>query len=209
MSKVIFFPGALSPVFFLDDVLRESHEAMRDDRAGEIEARLTRGVPLDDETQWPLVTDALAEADRCNIARDTAGVAAAASKAHALVAGHKLVAFAPYESVPHYVEMHVRFRALSDAQRRLLLADVARTQDALTAGVGGPDFDAHLQLRNGAVGAFVIAAVERIDGHTPDDELVEALVISGMLLDVFSAARDYQRLSVGKGERFGSPALRT
>lgn len=206
--KLLIRPGALSPKLILDDVLRERHEDIRAQRQRTIDKRTQKGTPLDDDTKWfDIDIDAVANAVH---ARDTERTLTAAQAVVDAVAGHKLVPIAEYVSVPHYRDIKVQFRALAHTPMRELL-------DAVADAAGhGSDAVAELGFHE-AVGAFVKRAVHIIDFGGVDDESLEdlddddvqALLASGLLIDVFVAARDYQAMSPGKGSRFGSPPPRT
>jgi hypothetical protein len=204
--RVLFLPGDQSPVLILDDVLRERHEDIRASRAQEIALRKEKGAPLDTETDWGAVQNVVAELSTAAGARDTDAVARLATLAAAGVDGRKLVEIPAYQPIEHYRSVKVQFVALADNVRRRLLRDVVAAQEALDAE---DSEEAHVS-RHVALGEFIKAAVVSIDGYQQvDDAVVDGLAISGMLLDVFVAARDYQRLSLGKGDRFGSPAPST
>lgn len=188
--QILIHPGALSPLLILDEVLRERHEDLRAERARTIAKRKADGAPLDDETKWSNL-DTLA-VQNAIAAHDTTGVIAACNELIAATAGHKLEPLDEYQSVEAYREVRIQFRALKDAERSKLANAVAASGGALAD-----------------VQAFLIASVAVLEAGDErfaviDDALVDALEASGMLLDVYVAARDYQRLSVGKGGRFGS-----
>lgn len=188
--QILIHPGALSPLLILDDVLRERHEDLRAERARIIAKRQKDGTPLDDETKWSNL-DTL-KVQNAIAAHDTSGVVEACNELIAATAGHKLVPIDEFESVPAYREVRIQFRALSSSRRSELA-------EAVVTSNGAP----------ASVKAFLAETVARFEAgdevfEKVDDVLIDALEASGMLLDVYVAARDYQRLSMGKGERFGS-----
>ena len=204
MSRLILIrPGGVSDWVTLQDVLREAHEAAQKERAAEIEQRTKNGVPLDDDTDWPAVAVAVAARKSAEIAR--------------LTSGHELTPIPDYVDVEGYDAVKCRFVAISEAKRRTLALAVAAAVDAVSEARAANDvqaLDDACAKADRTRGAFVQAAVgglnvagEVLEALTDDD--VEALHVSGLLLAVYSAARDYQRLSPGKGTRFGSPARST
>jgi hypothetical protein len=204
MSRLILIrPGQVSGWVTLQEVLREAHQAAQKDRAEEIEHRKKNGIPLDDDTDWSAVAVAVAARKSAEIAK--------------LTSGHELTPIADYVDVEGYDNIKARFIAIPEAKRRTLTLAVAAAADAVNDARRAGDTqgvdDACLE-RDRAYGAFVQATVRELDvsgevlnGITDDD--VDALFASGLLLSVYSAARDYQRLSPGKGRRFGSPAQST
>lgn len=195
--------GALSPLLNLDDVLRERHEDIRAQRQRTIDKRVAKGIPLDDDTKWSNI-DTLA-IDKALAAHDTAGVQVAAQAVLDAVAVNKLEPFAEYVSVPHYAGIKIQFRALAHTPMRKLLDVIASAQ--------GTDAVAEERFHE-AIGAYVKEAVHVINFGDEqlidiDDNDVQSLLASGLLIDVFVAARDYQALSLGKDSRFGLPAPQT
>jgi hypothetical protein len=199
MTKLVLIrPGAVSDWVRLQDAMRESHEAQQKDRADDIEGRKKNGIPLDDETDWHAVGAAVAKKDSAEVAR--------------LTSGHALLPLPDYVDVSAYDDVSVVFRAISEAQRRTLALALSAAQDAVKAAAKLDDvgaLDAACAKRDDAYAAFVKAAVARVDvggealGPLKDDD-VEALRITDLLQPLYVAARDFQRLSPGKGKRFGS-----
>ncbi len=203
MRLVLLYPGSKSEPVKLQDVMRESHEAFAAGVALEIERRQKLGVPLDDATDWDAVDVAVKAKDGPKVA--------------ALVSGNTLRPVPAYDPTEGYDDVVVRFVALSESQRRDLSLAVALASDDLDkARVAGdiPGVRAADERLDQARGAFVRAAIcslfisgVSLEGIDADD--LEAVRASGLLVDLYVAARDYQRLSPGKGGRFGSRPLST
>ena len=204
MSRLVLIrPGQVSGWVSLQEVLREAHEAAQKERAAEIEQRAKNSIPLDDDTDWSAVAVAVAAKKSAEVAR--------------LTSGHELAPIPDYVDVEGYGDVRCRFVAISEAKRRTLALAVAAAVDGVNEARAFSDvqaLDDACAEADRARGAFVQAAVVGLDvsGEVLEvltDDDVQALYVSGLLLAVYSAARDYQRLSPGKGTRFGSPAQST
>ena len=219
MSKyVLIFPGSKSELVSLQAVLRESHEAQQAGRAQEIAARTKLGVPLDDATDWAAVGLQIA-ALSCFPDRDSKAIAEQAAQLHASVAHHALVAMPDYEPVDGYDDVNLRFRGLadSDVQDHMLAVGLAHREAEAAAKVEDPTARAKAvrlanEARDQAFLAFIADAVcevrcgEQVAGA--DDRALtelelEAIRATALMVPIYLAARDYQRLSPGKGLRFG------
>jgi hypothetical protein len=199
VSKLVLIrPGAVSDWVPLQAVLREAHEARQQEVKNEIEQRRKRGVPLDDNTDWAAVKQAAEKGDSALVAQ--------------LVSGNALELLEDYAPVEGYDQVLLRFVAISEARRRALSFRVAAAQDAVAAATRKATSEEILKAceeRDAAYGALVLAAVAAVDvaGEKIEQigsEHLEALGASQLLTNVYVAAREYQRLSPGKGQRFGS-----
>lgn len=210
--------GQMGPWVALCDARREAHEILRADRAADIAARKTRGTPLDDATNWDEIAPlgpALAAALGAN---DTVKVREIAATLQSSTRGALL-------PVPEYEEDHaldgirIRLRVLSEAQKRVLDADVdaaiARRDVTMTMSTFiRTDEEAHA-----AIGTYVTAALVSIEGvsvvndegievplATPLDERgVDVLRKAGVLGAVYAVAHAFQGLPAKKALRFGLP----
>jgi hypothetical protein len=217
MAKVFvpILPGDLSPPVTLDACLRETHEAMRDFAIGEAVRRAKLKVSTSTEVDWPAVAQQVAGATEALgpavTKQDAAAVIEACDRIKAMVAGKAIVDPGEYQPTDGYDGVVAVFVALSADHRRKLGQAVDNAATAHRAGIDGSDV-AHAD----AVKDYVAASIARItfgDGATwrgPfDARQLEGLELTGILYDLFVACRDYQRLSPGKGSRFGSPAPST
>ena len=200
MEKLVLIrPGGISDWVPLQAVLREAHEALQKERADEIASRSKKGIPLDDDVDWKKVSAAVEAKNAGEVVR--------------LTAGKFLEPLDDYAAVPGNDDVKLKFRAISEAARRTLMIEVAAAGVAVAKALDTDDavkIDEAQRRRDAAFAAFIGAAVVAVDvagdvNEVVDDALVEALAASGLLVSVFAAARDYQRLSPGKGKRFGSP----
>lgn len=199
MQKLVLIrPGQVSDWVALVDVLREAHEEQAEERKKEIARRAEKGIPLDDDTDWAAVDAAVA-------AKDSAKVAA-------LTSGNALAELPPFEAPRFADQVKLRIRAVSENTRRAAMMDVAAAVDAIAQAIAGKHFEALPALqkaRDAVFGEFIKLSVAELHvGEEAfvdvDDALVDALQATDLLAPIFAAARDYQRLSRGKGARFGS-----
>ncbi|MFO0447382.1 MAG: hypothetical protein ACK52I_01615 [Pseudomonadota bacterium] len=188
---VIISPGQQSDWVRLVDVQREAHDEERNARTKEIERRKRFGIPLDDDTDWTAVDAAVAKRDSALVAR--------------LTLGHAIEPLPEFEADEILTGVEVRFIAISEGERRRLSFAHASAVDALTAaGTKAADVLAACDARDAAMADWLSHAVAavRIDGVEVDVDATN-FAASGLLAPLFAAARDYQRLSPGKGTRFG------
>ncbi len=178
-------PGQKTAIMTLQAVLRERHESIAADVARDIERRKRDGVVFDEGIEWPAVQAAVD-------ARD-------AIKVRTLVEGARRP-LPPYEDVPGYDVVRVRFVALSAARRADLVkvvVDAYAADQAADAEVG------ILEYLRATVAELVV------DGESlslaSDDDVVAVKATRGLFFDLYVAARDYQGLPAGKEKRFGSP----
>lgn len=220
MSKyVLIFPGSKSELVSLQAVLRESHEAQQAGRAQEIAERTKLSIPLDDATDWNAVALQIT-ALGCLPERDSKAVAELAAKLHASVAGHALLALPDYEPVAGYDDVLLRFRGLADSavQDHMLTVGLAHREAEAASKIEDPTARAKgvrlaNEARDQAFLAFIADAVcevrcgEQVAGSGASGLTqleLEAIRATGLMVPIYLAARDYQRLSPGKGSRFGS-----
>lgn len=217
MPKVFvpILPGDLSPPVTLDACLRETHEASREWAIGEAVRRAKLKVSTSTEVDWAAVAQVVAgDAEALGQAvtkKDAAAVVEACDRIRAMVDGKAITDPGEYQPVEGYAGVVLTFVALSAEERRKLGQVVDNAAAAHRAGVDGSGV-AHAD----AVKDYVAAHLSSItfgDGRRwrgpLDARQLEGLELAGLLFDVFLAARDFQRLSPGKGVRFGSPAPST
>ena len=205
--SLFVYPGGLSPRIPLIEALRESHEHYRAAILARIRKREAAGAPLDSDTDFAELARALAAAD---------GDAAAkvASRVLAETARHALRDPGEYVEQPLHSGVELVFVALAEEQRETLLAEIMAAERAeRVAEKAEDDVSARLAARGvgRARARFVAASVHEVISGSEvlrpgaDSYALSVLEASGLLVDIFVAARDYQALSLGKGGRFGRP----
>lgn len=203
MGVTLFFPGDLSPWVTLADVLRERHDEARARVVADIEARKKARSTVSTEIDWVAVGEHAAALAAAAKAGEAAAALEAAQAAVLCVDGKGLTDPGEFEPTEGHEAIKLRFRALSADESSALVRAVVRS-------AGAADEEA-LREHHAALGAYITRAVAEMQTPTRKiaemtADVVEALKISGLLVPVFYAARDYQGLSVGKGGRFGSEA---
>lgn len=213
-------PGARSPLIALNDILRDQHEEMRVAVDRLIEDRRKNSVPLDDSTDWSGEIQRVVRLTGCARAQDTAGYRDELAAALAATSG-ALTPMAAYVPDPDIADVKVSMRLVSKAlllESRALLAEVAyKGEDASKAFMAqaaqGPGLRklvaqavAEVVGLEDADGPLVI----RADGDAPlSDAALDVLDVNGLLVVLFSAAREYQSLRPTERARFGSRAPST
>lgn len=206
------FPGDVSPLVSLNDCLRDTHEAVRAAELAEIARRQKAGASLASDVDWKAVEITVEEIGVCSRRGDAAEALRHTGELRLHLAGKFLQDPGEFVATEGYDDVKVRFVAVADRVRREHMRDIA-------AAFSGDDGDAAAgqTRRDAAVAAFLQATVREVHmggrviggaGGLGDDG-VEAVLLSGIFSDLYVAARDYQRLSPGKGSRFGSPAPST
>jgi len=205
------FPGDTSPLVSLNDCLRDTHEAVRTAELAEIARRQKAGASLSTDVDWRNVEVTVEEIGACSRRADAAETLRHANDLRLQLAGKHLADPGEFVPVEGLDDVKARFIAIPDRARREHMRDLAAAFD-------GDDTDAAAgqTRRDAAIAAFLRATVREVHmgdrfiggaGLTDDD--LEAVLLSGVWSELYIAARDYQRLSPGKGCRFGSPAPST
>lgn len=210
MPALLIYPGTRGTPVPLQDVLREAHEAYRDARKAQIEARRKRRVPLDDSTDW---TEAKATADRLAAAlteRDSATVARESRILAELTDGHALEEVGPYEPDPALDGIVVTMQVVADADRRLWNAETqaqwARVRECRVDGdmVGAQQALNALDAIAARVVSAIVVEVQGVEGMKATvAESMPGLVLAGLLAPLYQAARHFLELPVGKAVRCG------
>lgn len=210
MPALLIYPGTRGTPVPLQDVLREAHEAYRDARKAQIEARRKRRVPLDDSTDW---IEAKATADRLAAAiteRDSATVARESRILAELTDGNALEEVGPYEPDPALNGIVVTMQVVADADRRLWNAETqaqwARVRECRVAGdlVGAQSALNALDAIAARVVSAIVVEVAGVEGMKATvAESMPGLVLAGLLAPLYQAARHFLELPVGKAVRCG------
>lgn len=215
---LLISPGEkVGPVLLLD-CLREIHEEAREARAKEIEERKKYNAPLDDSTDWSLVDGVRDELQAALAVKDAASVSRHAATMMAMTSGNKLEPIGDFEADPDLEGVAVEFVVMSDADRRMCLAQVAdgwrAIRDAHIRGASQVEMrtldEAVVQAQERMVGLGV-ARVLGLDGGPVLDvpAATPAIRRGGLLGPLYLATSHMQGLSAKKALRFGQPAPST
>jgi hypothetical protein len=216
MPTILIYPGQLGEPAPLQSILREAHDAARASRQVEIDARTKARIPLDDNTRWPDVEEAISATSLAHGARDSVKVAEHARRVVALAEGNALEPLPPYEPSPDVEGIIVTMRIVDDATRRLWTAqtqaawlairDAAKTDDIMARR------DAYDRLER-VYEEVVCGVVAKLDGlqglRDSVADSMPALRLAGLLVPLYTAARHFLELPPGKALRCGQPAPST
>lgn len=204
------FPGDVSPLVSLSDCLRDTHEAVRAAELAEIARRQKAGASLSTDVDWKNVEVTVEEIEAASRRGDAAETLRHAGDLRLHLVGNFLAdpgEFVPTEGLD---DVKARFVAIADQARREHMRDIATAHKDANDGADGQT------RRDAAIREFLRATVREvhmgervIGGAGLTDTDLEAVLLSGVWSELYVAARDYQRLSPGKGFRFGSPAPST
>lgn len=210
MPALLIYPGTKGTPVPLQDVLREAHEAYREARAKQIEARKKRRVPLDDSTDWAQVTEAVAGVSLALSEKDSAKIAREARALAEMTDGNALEEVGPYEPDPALDGIVVTMQVVADADRRLWNAETqaqwARVRDCRILGdlVGAQQALNALDAIAAKVVAAVVVEVQGVEGMKATiAESMPGLVLAGLLAPLYQAARHFLELPPGKAVRCG------
>jgi len=210
MPTLLIYPGTRGASVALQDVLREAHEAMREQRARVIEARKKKRVPLDDDTDWQAVIDKREPLIEAITKRDTGKVEQKAMELLALVAGHELAPIDEYEPDPALDGIMVTMQVLADADRRMWSAETTAAWKRVEVAADPVAKQEALNTLD-AIAAKVVASVVVEIGGTVDlegksvSDAMPALVLAGLLAPLYQAARYFLELPAPKAVRCGQP----
>jgi putative component of toxin-antitoxin plasmid stabilization module len=214
---LLIYPGTKGAPVALQSVLREAHDALRDARARQIEARKKRRVPLDDSTDWQAVGEGVASVSLAHGERDSAAVAKAARELVEMTEGHALEPIGDYEPDAALDGIIVTMAVVADADRRMWSAETAAAWDRVRAArLSGDTIAAQCALNDldtiaakvvGAVVVDISGAVD-LEGKTVV-EAMPALVLAGLLAPLYQAARYFLDLPAPKAVRCGLPPQST
>lgn len=216
MPALLIYPGTRGTPVPLQDVLREAHDAYREARAKQIEARKKRRVPLDDSTDWAQVTEAVAGVSLALSEKDSAKIAREARALAEMTDGNALEEVGPYEPDPALDGIVITMQVVADADRRLWNAETqaqwARVRECRVAGdlVGAQAALNALDAIAAKVVAAIVVEVAGVEGMKATvAESMPGLVLAGLLAPLYQAARHFLELPVGKAVRCGLPPLST
>jgi len=214
VSRLLLYPCEIGPLVDLQAFLRDAHEDVRAQRDRDIAERKASGVNVSEHADTVVAQTKAQAAVNAGAAGDEPGMRKALADAAAALGTSPLEPIAPYVVMPEIEGIKVRFRVLSERDRRA----------ALSAVMSAADSDLPVSERAQAVSDaranFVRAAVAEVHGlenmsgpvviesdngalKAPD---VEALRIAGLHGILYEAAVTFQVLPAKKGVRFGQPA---
>lgn len=221
---ILLYEGQTGPRVSLQEARRQVHEHERESRAREIAAREKLGVPLEESIVWPSVLGVLEELGVSARAHTHAKVREHAAELLRLTQG-AIEPLGAYEADPALDGLSATFVVVSEARRRLLLAEVSASMATL-ASLSGQNAVRLIEADEAsmdAVMAFVAETVESVegferldggvatpvvirakDGKIPSQDLA-ALRRARVLLPLFVCARAFQELPPGEAVRFGLP----
>jgi hypothetical protein len=211
--NLLIYPGTHGAPVPLQDVLHEAHEAFREARAKQIETRKKRRVPLDDTTDWAVVTETVAATSVALSVRDSSKIARLCREMLEATEGNSLEEVGPYEPDPALEGIQITMQVVADAERRMWNAETAAAWARVRESrMAGDMVEAQKALNElDAIAARVVAAVVvKIDGvqglKATVAESMPGLVLAGLLPALYGAARHFLELPVGKAVRCGLPA---
>ena len=214
---LLIYPGTRGAPVMLQDVLREAHNALRDQRTKQIEARQKKRVPLDDSTDWQAVIDKRDPLIEAIKARDTAKVYEKARAIAELVEGNALEPLPEYEADPALDGIVVTMAVVADADRRMWTAETAAAWDRVRLARMGNDpvaAQAALNQLDAIAGKVVAAVVVDVAGAVDLEgksvaDAMPGLVLAGLLAPLYTAARYFLDLPAPKAVRCGLPPQST
>lgn len=211
--NLLIYPGTHGAPVPLQDVLREAHEAFREARAKQIETRKKRRVPLDDTTDWDVVTEAVAATSVALSVRDSSKIARLCREMLEATEGNSLEEVGPYEPDPALEGIQITMQVVADAERRMWNAETAaawaRVRESRMAG-DMVEAQKALNELDAIAGRVVAAVVVDITGAIDlagksVADAMPALVLAGFLAPLYTAARHFLDLPVPKAVRCGLP----
>lgn len=215
---LLIHPGEKHGPIMLLDALREIHGELQAERAKEIAERKKNNVPLDDSTDWSQVEAARDELVASVASKDAKSTTEHAGKLAALTAGNKLEPIPDFEADPELEGVAVELVVMSDADRRMCLAQVADGWRALRdAHIGGAgqvvvrEADEAIVQAQERMVRLGVARVLGLDGGPVIDvaSMLPSIRRSGLLAPLYQVASHFQGLSAKKAQRFGQPPQST
>lgn len=214
MSRLLLYPGEVGPLVDLQAFLRDAHEDARDQRDRDIADRKANSVAVSEHADTVTAQAKAQAAVNAGAAGDEPGMRKALAEAVAALGTPALEPFPAYQPMPEIEGIKVRFRVLSERDRRAALAAVMSAADS------DLPMTERAQVVSDARANFVRVAVAEVHGlenmsgpiviesdggalRAPD---VEALRIAGLHGVLYDAAVTFQVLPAKKGVRFGQPA---
>lgn len=211
--SLLIKPGETGPVVKLSDVLKEAHEARRVAVDREIQERKNSGAPLDDDTDWTKVGEAVAGLSLAHGAKNTGDVVKEALAILALANGNELTALKPYEEAAYfpgdlaeYAGLGIQMRVISDVVRR----DLALARQRAAVALQGADDDTLVPLRDAYEKTrrdTLTAVLVKVDDQDVTDDVLDAVSLIPTLPDLLTTAcRYFLELTPKKALRCGQPA---
>jgi hypothetical protein len=209
---LLVFPGQRAQPAPLRAVLEAAWSESRRARLEEIAQRTKAGVPLDDETAWPVVEGVVGGIVEAKAKADSAALARLAGDLIRATAGNALADPGDFVAPDGIEGLTVVCEVISQAERLGLMAALADAWAALAelerAGASSSArraADEAVVLAQLAVCRRVIVQLGGVD--VPDGaDLWEGVRLAGLVGPLFTAARWFLTLPPGKALRCGLPS---
>lgn len=208
---MLLFPGQAGPMVFLQDAMRDLHDANRTHVLQRIEKRARFQAGHDERVNFDEVKRLASAAVSLCASGDSAGIREAADGILSMTAP-PLADPGPYVPNDQLDGIEVQFRAVSAGQMRRFKDELDRQNEQTRKAETREALIESDEKALGIVSAFLSQAVvrmrfETVEGvqeHEMSEALFEAIRFSGVLAAVHSCAQAFQDLPPKKAVRFGS-----
>lgn len=219
MARLLLYPGEIGPLVSLQAFLRDAHEDARAARAREVAERRENGATASEQADAVAAQAAATAAVNALARGDEQAARASIAEALAALGPSVLEEIPAYQPQEEIDGIAVRFRTLSERERRMLSSAVMAAAEG-ARGSTGADLAEHIQRVSDARAEVVRVAVAELhgletmtgpitiraeDGKLSDRDL-EALKVAGLHGVLYDAAITFQVLPAKKGLRFGQGA---
>lgn len=212
---LLVYPGQRAHPAPLRAVLEAAHNEVRKARLDDIAARTKAGIPLDDETAWPVVDGVVGAIVDAKAKQDSAALARLAGDLARATAGNAVVdpgEFAPPEGIG---DVTITCAVISQAERLGLMATLTDGWSMLAECERVGASASARRVAEEAVLAAQVAlcrtVIVEVGGVSVPEgaDLWEGIRLAGLLGAFFSAARYFLQLPPGKALRCGLPSSST
>lgn len=208
---LMVFPGQRAQPAPLRAVLEAAHNETRKARLDDIAARTKTGIPLDDETAWPVVDGIVGAVIDAKAKQDSAALARLAGDLSRATSGNAIVDPGEFVAPEGIDDVTITCVVISQAERLDLMASLADAWSVLAelerVGASSSARRAAEEAVLAAQVALCRAVIVEVGGVSVPDgaDLWEGVRLAGMLGAFFAAARYFLQLPVGKVLRCGLP----
>lgn len=212
---LLVYPGQRSQPASLRAVLEAAHNETRKARQDDIAARTKAGIPLDDETAWPVVDGIVASIADAKAKQDSAALARLGGELVRATSGNALVDVGEFAAPEGIDGVVITCVVLSQAQRLDMMATLADAWAALAElERAGASTSARRVAEEAVLAAQVAvcrAVIVEVGGVSVPEgaDLWEGVRLAGLLGVFFAAARYFLQLPPGKALRCGLPSSST
>lgn len=218
MARLLLYPGEIGPLVDLQGFLRDAHEDVRAQRQRDIDERTENGATTSEHADAVAAQAAAQAAVNAGARGDEAGMRKALADAQKALGPSVLDPLPAYQPMKEIEGIAVRFRVLSERDRRMLSSAVLAAVEG--AQGAGSALSEHMQRVSDARAEVVRVAVAelhgletmagpiviRSDNGRLSDADLEALKVAGLHGILYDAAITFQVLPAKKGLRFGQGA---